>query len=78
MPKTKWLRQQEAKERKLKLLPKLRQQWIDSRVGGPSYETRRSNISVDHADEMLKEAYKRFERCCKEAGVDTHGNLLEK
>lgn len=77
MPKTKTQKQKEAIDRKLKIIPKLRQQYHDSFPGGTSYKTRCTNISKEHADAMLVEARKRFERACKEAHVDTHGNPLE-
>lgn len=76
MPKTKLQKQQEALERKLASIKKMRVSWLYAAPGGGEYNRIKSVSGEEAAIKNFDKIDQMFKKACSEAGVDRHGNPL--
>lgn len=76
MAKSKQQKRQEAMERKRRHLQLYRVEFLSTQWPSVSYQQVHDLEGRAEADAIALRTKQAFEKACKEAGVDTHGNLL--
>lgn len=76
--KSKDQKRKEALERKRRSLVEKRDKYLETQKGGKTYNTTLKFLGKEEAEKQAEAEKVRFQAACKEAGVDEHGNDLEK